>query len=87
MLGDDEEIVDDWETEWVNDATGASQQVEWFVEDGDFGKESTSKVCPHPTFFFNAAQAPLNSHYMPGVHCVYFLVFFLKETTPLYALS
>ncbi|KAK9908821.1 hypothetical protein WJX75_003333 [Coccomyxa subellipsoidea] len=43
VLGDDEEIVEDWETEWVNDATGASQQVEWFVEDGDYGKESTSK--------------------------------------------
>lgn len=79
MLGDNEEIVEDWETEWVNDATGASQQVEWFVEDGDYSKESTSKVCPHLNFFSNASQAPLSSHYIPGVHCVHCLVLFLKN--------
>ncbi len=43
MLEDDGEIVEDWETEWVNDATGASQEVEWFVEDADDDKQS-SKV-------------------------------------------
>ena len=25
----------DWETQWVNDESGASQEVEWFMEDED----------------------------------------------------
>ena len=32
----------DWDTEWVNDGTGASQEVEWFVEDED--EESADEV-------------------------------------------
>ncbi|CAL5222712.1 g5115 [Coccomyxa viridis] len=36
---EDEEV--EWDTQWVNDETGASQEVEWFVEDDD--KESADE--------------------------------------------
>ena len=43
---DTEERLEDgeveWDTQWVNDETGASQEVEWFVEDDD--KESADEV-------------------------------------------
>lgn len=44
VLQDDDEVVEDWDTEWVNDNTGASQQVEWFVEDWADDKDSPGKV-------------------------------------------
>lgn len=44
VLRDEDDVVEDWETEWVNDETGASQEVEWFVEDWADNKESSSKV-------------------------------------------
>lgn len=44
VLEVDEQSVEDWEIEWVNDATGESQEVEWFVEDGEGGKQSSNKV-------------------------------------------
>ena len=37
-----EEGEADWDTEWVNDETGVSQEVEWFVEDED--RESPDEV-------------------------------------------
>ncbi len=33
----------DWDTEWINDETGDSQAVEWFVEE-DNKKDSTDQV-------------------------------------------
>ncbi len=38
---EDEEV--EWDTQWVNDETGASQEVEWFVEDDD--KDTADEVC------------------------------------------
>lgn len=46
MLRDEDEVVEDWETEWVNDQTGASQEAEWFVEDWADDKKSSGKVWP-----------------------------------------
>ncbi|BDA41236.1 GTPase Obg [Coccomyxa sp. Obi] len=43
VLRDEDEVIEDWDTEWVNDETGASQQVEWFVEDWEDDKESSNK--------------------------------------------
>jgi len=40
-LEEDEEEYD-WDTEWVNDKTGVSQEAEWFVEDEE--KENADEV-------------------------------------------
>ena len=59
MLEDDGELVEDWETEWVNDATGASQQVEWFVEDADDDKQSSKVTSRRST---SSCQARAHEH-------------------------
>ncbi len=40
-LEEDEEEYD-WDTEWVNDETGVSQEAEWFVEKEE--KENADEV-------------------------------------------